>query len=1309
MNFTRSSTLVLLFAQLSVFAQTGLRETRITHSSIADTAIFHLEMTDAMYDARKGRAPYYLVSKSTDRNQEALASLVVKKTQLVEESHAAVIRKYFSKYISNQFTLEKKSGVSRNQNLNRYKLFPFRITASNQIEELISYDITWQIISSGAVNSAARGAALFASNSVLSSGTWYKIGTTQTGIHKITKSFLNSIGINTSNFDASKLRVYGNGGKMVPELNKAFRYDDLQENAIKIVLAQDGSFDYALFYATGTTQWVSTKSKTSLKFRATKSLYSDTSFYFINVDLGLPSTKPFISKPSLSQAADFNSNSYDYYNFHELNVVNFGKSGREFYGEYFDLTPSYSFNWNDGDFVIQDSILAEADMIANYKDPTVFQISGNSLYFSLTVPGLQASTYSPYANEVIALGKGLNNNSSDITLTISKTTSKSVGWLNKLTVNARRSLNLRTRQFCFRDSRSIGTNKTCNFTVQNFSNTNALIWNVSDPLTPFEQSYNTSGNGMSFTFACDTLNEFCVAPASDLYTPTFVGKVINQNLHSITNANYIIVTHPLFVKEAETMGAFHKQHENLSYAVATTDQIYNEFGSGKQDISAIRDFIRMVYSRTISLPEDQQLKYVLLMGDGSYINISRNIVNNSNFIPTYESHESLDPIESIVTDDFYGLMDPDEGYFAEDDANPGAGIDLGIGRFTCRSETEVKSVIAKIENYYRKDPNYVANNSVPEGNNNLSDSPMGDWRTWMLFLGDDEDQATHMGQSDRLTKTVKSVAPIYNIDEINEDAYQRFSTPGGFRYPDASEDFIRRINKGTFIFNYTGHGGEVGLTAERMVDLDIINGLENFNKLPLFITATCEFSRFDDPGRTSAGELCLLNPNGGAIAMLTTCRVAFSTKNEIINQEVLKRLLTRLPNGKWPALGDAISLTKATIGQNFYFANFHLLGDPALVMAYPADKVVTSFVNNAPVSSNSSDTLGSLSKVTIKGYVADNAGNKLSNFNGLIYPTVFDKQQLITCLMNSIESGTVYSYTDTSKVYPFQFTLQKNIIYRGKCKVTNGDFSFTFMVPKDVSFSPGPGKISYYATDGQVDAGGYYTQIAVGGASSKSVTADNQGPEVHLFLNDKSFVNGGLTNEKPILFADLVDSSGINTIGTGIGHDITSILDANSSKPIVLNDYYESNLNSYQSGRVRYPYSDLSEGNHTLTFKVWDIQNNSTTVSADFIVAKSAELALKHVLNYPNPFTTRTKFMFEHNQGCNPLKVTVQIYTVSGKIVKTIQKSVGCEGSSPEGIDWDGRDDYGDKLARGVYIYKLAILDVDNKKAEKIEKLVILN
>ena len=569
-------------------------------------------------------------------------------------------------------------------------------------------------------------------------------------------------------------------------------------------------------------------------------------------------------------------------------------------------------------------------------------------------------------------------------------------------------------------------------------------------------------------------------------------------------------------------------------------------------------------------------------------------------------------------------------------------------------------------------------------------------------MGDDEDQSTHTTQADQLSNIIQTGYPNYSIDKIYLDAYQQFSTPGGQRYPDAAEDLLRRFKKGALVFNYTGHGGEVGITSERILDVPTINALDNFNKLPLFVTATCEFSRYDDPDRTSAGELCLINPKGGSIALLTTCRLAFSSTNFVLNTKLFGYMFKKLPNGKMPALGDIIQETKASLTQSVYFANFHLLGDPALPLAYPQYKVVTSKINNNTVTATSVDTLGALAKITVTGFVADTLGNKISNFNGIVYPTVFDKEESKTCLLN--DGDSYYNVVGN----PFTFTMQKNILYHGKSQVINGDFSFTFIVPKDISFAIGPGKISYYATNGLTDASGYTKNVKVGGGS-KNPVIDNDGPQLSMYLNDKGFVNGGTTNEKPILYANLTDSSGINTVGSSIGHDITVILDQNTSKPTILNDYYEANLNSYQSGKVRYPFEELSEGTHKLTFKAWDIQNNSGTTSTDFVVAHSAELALKHVLNYPNPFTSNTKFFLEHNQACNPLKITIQIYTISGKIVKTIQKNVTCEGFRPEGIDWDGKDEYGDKLGRGVYIYKLAIINTDNQKAEKTEKLVILN
>ncbi len=1282
----------------SIAAQTS----NIERLSEADTSVIKISLRNGAFAAEKNFLPYYALSYTTDYREVALPKLTVKKTMPVGAEASKILLKYYSEFITNEFTLFSKASLCRGENLNHYQLLPFRLNQQNQFEELIEYDIQWQVTQNAQAN-AAKPSAGFSSNSVLASGNWFKIGVTKSGVYKISKDFLTNIGINTANINPKNIHIYGNGGKMLPERNKDFRYDDLQENSIAVIGGEDGKFDnadYILFYATGADNWSRNKSG-GLKFRVSKNLYSDTSFYFINVNT--TSGKRIAQQNSSSQTNQFETSSYDYYNYHEENVVNFGKSGRDFYGEFFDYVKNYQFTYRENNFVLNDSILCDVSLVGINTDTSNFRVSGNGLNFIVTTGSINPNlAYEDYAKPGYKFGWAMNKSAAEININVEKLTAKSIGYLDKVTLNARRQLVMNGQQFTFRDSRSVGAGKFTKFNITNTYNSEVNIWDVSDPLHPSDIVFMQSNNVLSFTASADSLKEYCVSSNSDYYTPAFVGKIENQNLHAIQQADYLIICHPIFMQESQQLGAFHLQKEGLTYQVVNTDQIYNEFSSGRQDISAIRDFIRMVYSRNVN--GSKPLKYVLLMGRGSYINQSRSITNNSNLIPTYQSINSLSETQSIATDDFYALMDPDEGQNAE---NYGS-IDLAIGRIICKSNDEMKAVLNKIYNYYKTDANLQVN---PTESTYVSDaSSMGDWRNNLLFLADDEDGAEHMKQSNVLTSVVTSLDANYNIDKVYLDAYQRFSTAGGARFPDASEDFVKRISKGALLFNYTGHGGEVGLTAERIIDIDIINSLNNFNKLPLFVTATCEFSRYDDPARTSAGELCLLNAKGGAIALFTTCRLAYSGPNFTLNSILLTNTFSRTKAGKRPTLGEIVQMTKsdARIGQSYVYANFHLLGDPAMTLAYPKDKVFTTQINQKAITTSSSDTLKSLSKITVTGYVGDANGNKL-NFNGLVYPTVFDKEQDVVCLMNTDKSAANYPLgPGDNALIPFQFKLQKNILYRGKALVSNGDFSFTFMVPKDISFAYGPGRISYYATTGTSDANGYHSKIVVGGASN-NISNDKDGPLVHLYLNDKSFVNGGLTNENPVLFANLVDSSGINTVGTGLGHDISAILDAKSSNPIILNDYYEADLNSYQSGRVRYPFNDLSEGQHSVAFKVWDIQNNSNTVYADFVVAKSADLALKEVMNYPNPFTTHTQFLFQHNQTCVPLKVTVQIYTVSGKVVKTIQQMVNCDNGKMEAVEWDGKDDYGQRIGRGVYIYKLAIINPENKKAEKIEKLVILN
>ncbi|MDP1801950.1 MAG: type IX secretion system sortase PorU [Bacteroidota bacterium] len=1268
----------------------------IVASTENDTVLLKVEIKNGQYDPNRNNFPFYIISKTTNYNQNAIPTLVVKKTEVVMEPHATILKKQFFKFLTQNFEVISTPSLCKNENLNQHKLIPFRLNSLNQLEELVDYSVNWQITNDNIRR--LNNSSAFKNNSVLATGEWFKIGVTRTGFHKIDKAFLAKIGVNFSNLNPKNIRIYGNGGRMLPELNSAFRYDDLEENAIEVIGENDGSFDdtdYVLFYANNATGWTNTKSVSGLKFRHDKNLYSDTSFYFINVNLGLG--KRIQSSPSSILIPNITTTSFDYYNFSESNHINFVKSGRQFYGEYFDITTNYGFNWNDGDFIVGDTIISEVTMAGRGSSGGTYQISGAGLNYTLSTGPVNINNYlADYVDVQSKIGKGLLNDPNAISLNISKQTANCVAWLDKITINARRKLNITLKQFEFRDTRVSALGNTCSFSITNPLSTTPLLWNVTDPINPYAQQYINSGNTITFIANADSLNTYALSPGIDFYTPNFVSKVTNQNLHNLQQADYVLITHPLFIAQAQRLASLHQQKEGLSYVVANIDQIYNEFSSGRPDVCGIRDFIRMLYSRNIS--NGKQVKYVALVGDGSYNNINRNILTNTNLIPTYQTFDSKSFLNSTTVDDFYGLMDFNEGANAE-----GVGsIDIGVGRLTCKNLQEVINVVDKIENYYKNDPNFKIQDAVPENCNAITGSAMGDWRNWLVYLADDEDQSTHMSQADQLSNIIQFGYPNYNIDKIYLDAYQQFSTPGGQRIPDAAQDLLRRFKKGALLINYTGHGGEVGITGERILDVPVINGLTNFNNLPLFITATCEFSRYDDPDRTSAGELCLLNPKGGSIALLTTCRLAFSSTNFVLNTTLMNNLFKKLPTGKMPALGDILQKTKSILGQSIYYANFHLIGDPAMPLAYPQQKVITSKINNNIVTSSSVDTISALAKVTITGFIADTSGNKLSNFNGIVYPTVFDKEQSITCLLNDADSYM------SSPGNPFTFNLQKNILYRGKAQVKNGDFSFSFIVPKDISFAIGPGKISYYATNGIVDAAGSTKNVKVGG-SAKNPIIDNEPPQLSVYLNDKGFVNGGTTNEKPIMYASLSDSSGINTLGSSIGHDITVILDENTSKPIVLNDYYEANLNSYQSGKVRFPFEELAEGTHRLTFKAWDIQNNSAIVSSDFIVASSAELALKRVLNYPNPFTTNTKFFLEHNQACNPLKITIQIFTISGKNVKTIQKNVTCEGFRPEGIDWDGKDEFGDKLGRGVYIYKLAILNTENQKAEKTEKLVILN
>jgi hypothetical protein len=1257
-------------------------------------------LSQALFDPSNKNLPYFLnhieidgsVIPTLEYNESVVRNLSSEELEKIKE---------YKTLITNTFEVSTYSEKSRSEIIVYHKIIPIRLNpSSNQYEYLESYVPNWNFqkenldLQSKINKKNAKASAI--NSSVLATGDWYKIGVTQNGIYKLDKTALSNLGINTATINPKNIRIYGNGGKLLSEKNSDFKYDDLQENAIEVIGESDSVFDatdYVLFYGQSTDDWKHLTGST-MPFEHRMHYYSDTSFYFITTDLGLG--KRVQAQNNLSNAPNQTTSKQDFYGIHEVNATNVVKSGREFFGEKFDFNTSYSFLFNISDAAVGDSLYVHSRVLGRAITMSNYAVNFNNGSFIIACAPTNTSDY---LADIGYLGEGYKGGtlgSSNLVVTVTKQTSDATGWLDKIEFNCRRNLVFNSSQFNFRDRKVVGgAGSFAKYILINNNTAPTKIWDITNPLNPYKQLYNQIGNTIDFTATADSLKQYCIFEDNQAYKATVYGKIANQNLHAFQQADLIIVTHPQFVNEAMRIAQFHQDFDTLTYVIATTDQVYNEFSSGTPDIGAIREFTRMLYKR----PSNPNLatQYLLLFGDGSYKNKDISIASNSALIPTYETFNSTSNINSFVTDDFFGMMDDNEG-----DMTSGL-VDIGVGRFPVRSKSEAEAVTNKMEHYYKRNLGFDANATESSCSVASNDYPQGDWRNRLCFTADDEDGNLHESQADGLANSL-AADKDYNVNKIFVDAYVQVSTPGGDRYPDAVIDINTSFEKGCLIWNYTGHGGEVGLGAERFVEISQILGWKNINNLPLMVTATCEFSRFDDPDRTSAGELCLLNPDGGAIGLLTTARVAFSDKNATLNAAFFSHAITPMTNGKMPHIGDLYRLTKIDIGVPFnaLYLNFVILGDPALKLAYPEQRVYTSSVNSQAVTSSSSDTLKALSKITITGFVGDKNGNKLTTFNGVVFPTVFDKANTITTLSNDPPAPGFAGSPVTT------FTLQKNNIYRGKSTVVNGDFSFTFLVPKDISYNYGIGKVSYYAHNGVHDAQGFYDKIIIGGSNPNAVV-DNQGPTINLYMNDEKFVSGGTTNENPKIYAVVSDSSGINTIGTGIGHDAVAVIDATSSKPIILNDYYVADLNTYQKGKIRYPLNELSEGNHSLSVKIWDVQNNSSTSFTDFVVSKQAELALTHILNYPNPFTTKTKFFIEHNQCCTSLKVMVQIYTITGKVVKSINQTINDGGFRLDGIEWDGRDEYGDKLARGVYIYRVSVSDNNKKKAEKIEKLVILN
>jgi len=1125
-------------------------------------------------------------------------------------------------------------GTSAGKSFLRLTVNPF-VKRGNRIERLISFSISIQ--EKPAQLKSAKAAYPWKSASVLASGKWLKIKTKNKGIYKVTYDQLKSWGY--SNPD--QVVVYGNGGYMLPTLNSLLKSDDL--NSYPIFKGKDNAGkDCIFFYSSGNIQMAQ---NLETGFFYHQQNYYSTETYFYLTDAGTAKT---ISKVAeINGLAGRQVFSFPNYTFWEKELLNLISSGSRWFGEHFIAGSSQTVNFTLDYPDLTKNAQFAVSVAGKSASPNSMAISLNGKSISdvsfHTVDVSDATAY--FADDrIVEFSEILPSKNLQVKLTYNASNSSSDGWLDYISVNYQSLLNISSDAFNFRGRGVDGQTQVSEF-VMNGASATTKIFDVTDLNNVFEVPATIAGDQLKFKSNSASMREYLAFnQAGTFSTPELVGNVANQNLHAEELSEFIIVTHPSLLKAANELADFHRENDQMLVRVITPDLIYNEFSGGLPDPAAFRNYFRMCYERG-KQSGSNTLKYILLMGDGTFDN--RNIQGkNLNLIPTYQSENSLSPTESFVTDDFFVFLDENEGGYS-------GTVDLGIGRIPARTQDEAEDVVDKISDYHNQEA-------------------MGNWRNVVTFIGDDEDGSTHMDQAENLANNMNSTYPAFFADKIYFDAFRQISTSGGEKYPDVTTAINNRVKQGTLVMNYTGHANERNLADENVLDVGIINSWSNYKRLPIFVTATCEFSRFDS-NETSAGEYILFNPGGGGIGLFSTTRLVYSGANFVLNSKFFRYIFEKDQQGNKLRLGDVMRLAKASANTGINQLNFTLLADPAMRLANPDFQVKTSSVNGKNVDVQQ-DTIRPLSVVTVKGYVVDNKGAKLGNFNGEIIPTVYDKVMQVKTLGNGGEEQMDY-------------TVQNNIIYRGLATVKNGEFEFSFFVPKDISYKLDKGKILYYAYNDSVDAQGYFNNFYIGGSSNTTI-ADSKGPDIELYLNSESFKDGDVVSASSVLIANIKDETGINTAGIGIGHDITAVLDGDNSNVMVLNDYFQASKDKYTEGTIVFPLNDLEEGEHTLKIKVWDVMNNSSEKEIRFVVKD--DFRIESVLCYPNPMEEQTSFVFTHNQPDKSFDVTLEVFQSSGVRIDIVSEKIGSQGTESMPLEWTPASRQV-KMRPGVYVYRILV------------------
>ncbi|MBN1632546.1 MAG: type IX secretion system sortase PorU [Ignavibacteria bacterium] len=1110
-------------------------------------------------------------------------------------------------------------------------------------------------------------------SSVLATGDFYQFDIKETGIYKIDRTLLQNAGINVDNIEPSTIKIFNNGGRELPYNNSIPPPEDLIENRIFVQTNQVGKFDYLLFYGLSIKEW--DYDSVTKKFKNYYNHYTNSNIYWLNFNISSGKRMQVINSPNVAGIQPL----YYFYDkfFEKPEILNLGSTGTLWLSQNISYNEGFTFTKQLPGYIQGSDIrlllrFGNSSSVSAYSQLKDDNSSFLKFYSVYPVSGDFSHFRSYLVEEYYALNSGFSSINLKLSLPAQYNQPNVKGNYDFYEIHYRRSFNSVQNNYLMFTSPD--TNTTVEYVVSPYTASGIKVFNVTDNYNvSIINPISFSGGVLRFQDNIEYNNpqRYISVSGENYKTPNLTpGKIPNQNLRGITQgASYIIITPTEFISAANRLKAYRETPgiNKLNTLVVDVNQIYNEFSCGVLDPVAIRNFIKHAYINWQEPPV-----YILFFGDGSYD--FKNIYNFSvkNYLPTVQrSTEDINEIYSYPSDDF--LADINENNNEPEPAVP----DFATGRLCINSINEANIAVDKIIDY----ENSITNAS---------------WKKKLMYVADDgwTTSSPNGEEGSMHTDQCEVIAEIFTPKDFEKEkiyivTYPTVITPQGRRKPGANVDIIKGWNDGRLVINYVGHGSTDLWAHEHVFVRDeSIPQLTNKNKYPLLTIASCDLSRWDDPFLISAGEELVSIKDKGAISVVSSVRPVYSAPNAIFNNKLWEIFMFRKDTLNLPIrFGNAMYLTKNLI-PNFSHndAKFCLIGEPALRISIPQFFTRIDSINNTPYTDTA--YIKALQKIKISGSILRPDSTFWSDFNGEMDLKVFDVDKKIDIIDFSVH---------------FIFTLDGGKIFSGKTNISNGKWHIEFIVPKDISYGSGSGKILAYFKDQINQGSGYNKRFVINGIDSNAAI-DTTGPEITLFMDTRNFRSGDLVNQDTKIIADFYDESGINLTGT-TGHKIDGIINDEENNKLDLTQYYNT-TSGYQYGTLEYPLQNLIDGKYTLKVKAWDTYNNPSETEIIFQVKNNTALFVNNVTNYPNPFKENTSFIFQHNFD-SPLSAEIKIYTVGGKLIKEISRNNLLDKNVI--IEWDGRDADGDAIANGVYLYKIIIKTADggftNSSIQKIVKL----